>query len=65
VPVAEDGVTVAVKVTLLPTKVEGVEDARAVVVEVNKSPQARVRAFALMEPNPVTKSYPAPSVKPN
>jgi hypothetical protein len=63
--VAEDGETVAVKVTLLPTKVEFVEGDNAVVVEVNKSPQARARALALMEPKPVTKSYPVPALKPN
>lgn len=53
-PVAEEGVTVAVKVTLPPATIEEVEAEREVLVGVDKSPQATANKCASTEPRPVT-----------
>jgi hypothetical protein len=54
--VAEEGVIVAVKVTLLPTNAELLDGTTVVVVEVNNSLQATASELALTVPSPVTSS---------
>src|SRR5271165_156216 len=57
-PEAVDGVTVAVRVTLVPWVTEAAEGETATVLAVRVASQAVARLFMSTEPRPVTKLYP-------
>jgi hypothetical protein len=60
----EPGVTVALNVTLLPSKMAVAEGVIEMADGVNSSPQSVASVLAFTEPSPVTWSYPAPASKP-
>ena len=58
VPVAVEGLTVAVKVTDAPKVELGVEEVRAVELEVRVAPHAVAKLLTSNEPKPATRLYP-------